>query len=189
MFNFDHVSGDLAISQTIPPHMNKMVDFLRHKQEHVIRGSPSSDKIVVYADDQFINRKLIKVHFQQLNRKESLVDFTNGQEVVSYFQKTLTQLDAGKKKVIQPVSLVLLDINMPILNGHETLKKVKQLFEDLNNSSDPDLPLVMRPMICYLSSVERNVMEQFLTLEEQAEIYLEKPLPKNDLAALINLAI
>ena len=87
------------------------------------------------------------------------------------------------------MSLLLLDINMPVLDGYETLKKVKQLFKDYNKNIDINSPMLLRPMICYLSSIEHQVMNQFLTEEEQAEIYLEKPLPKKDLAALIKLAM
>ena len=36
---------------------------------------------------------------------------------------------------LQPVSLLLLDINMPIVNGMEALKLIKQKFVELNNNA------------------------------------------------------
>ena len=35
-----------------------------------------------------------------------------------------------------PVALLLLDINMPILDGMETLVRVKQMFADYNGSKE-----------------------------------------------------
>ena len=36
-------------------------------------------------------------------------------------------------KPIQPVSLLMLDINMPIVNGLQALKQIKQKYKDLND--------------------------------------------------------
>ena len=172
----------------MPPHMKQLVEFLLYTQECKKEQTTPNARTIAYADDQFINRKLILVQFKEIGLQECLVDFANGQEVVDYFTRILLQLAEERKQVVQPVSLLLLDINMPVLNGHETLKKVKQLFKDFNESSGLNSPLVLRPMICYLSSTENDVMTQFLDEDEQAEIYLEKPLPKSVLAALIKLS-
>ena len=89
---------------------------------------------------------------------------------------------------------------MPILNGLETLKIVKEKFAKINEklngrtasemSSDlPDPPhlKVMRPMICYLSQQDRDVMRHFITESEKADYYLEKPLALRELASLLRL--
>ena len=65
--------------------MDKMVEYLCHTQLYKNNGSRSTNGLVVYADDQFINRKLIQVQFKELECEGSLIDFTNGQEVVDYF--------------------------------------------------------------------------------------------------------
>ena len=64
---------------------------------------------------------------------------------------------------IQPVRLVLLDINMPVLDGFETLKKVKEIF-DAHNARANDIegddsfptprPFVLRPFICLFSQLD-----------------------------------
>ena len=81
----------------------------------------------------------------------------------------------------QPVSLVLLDINMPILNGLETLKLIKEQYSIYNKDK------LVRPMICYLSQMNYTTMRSFICLEEEPDCYLEKPLPFNELSALFEL--
>ena len=166
VFNIDEFRVQIEINQTIPSHMDQLIEFIHHTQQLKKEQKTLGERIVVYADDQFINRKLMLVQWKELKRGESLVDFHNGQEIVDYFEWTLNQISEIRNRVVQPVSLLLLDINMPILNGYDTLKKVKQLFKDFNDKRDPASPLVLRPMICYLSSSEQEVMRQFLTKEE-----------------------
>ena len=43
-------------------------------------------------------------------------------------------VETNFEETIQPVPLVILDINMPILDGLQTAKKIKQMFVDLNDS-------------------------------------------------------
>ena len=60
----------------------------------------------------------------------------DGKEVVEYFEEYFDGLNARDQDIsetpLQPVSLLLLDINMPILHGLETLKLVKEMFERHN---------------------------------------------------------
>ena len=98
----------------------------------------------------------------------------------------------------------MLDINMLILNGLETLEIVKEKFEKINEklnrriaiemafTEDASLPnpphlKVMRPMICYLSQQDRDAMRHFIRESEKAEYYLEKPLALKELASLLRL--
>ena len=58
--------------------------------------------------------------------------FTNGQEVIDFLQNLLAYVQNDDQEESQaprqPVTLVLLDINMPILNGLETMKLIKEMF-------------------------------------------------------------
>lgn len=57
--------------------------------------------------------------------------FLNGSELVQRLQTVLDKIDTGnlgETKDLQPVKLVICDINMPILDGWQTLDKVKELY-------------------------------------------------------------
>ena len=82
--------------------------------------------------------------------------------------------------------MLILDINMPILSGYETCKQVKKLFKVHNETWQQTKPTVMRPLICFLSQ-QPSVMTQLFVDDEQAEIFLEKPLAKNELSALAQI--
>ena len=48
--------------------------------------------------------------------------FSNGQEVITHFEKLLKELDLNKDTtVVQPVSMLILDIDLPGMNGIETM--------------------------------------------------------------------
>ena len=46
---------------------------------------------------------------------------------------------------------------------------------------------VLRPVICYLSQYDRGTMMQFITEQEYADCYLEKPLPFKEFVSLLRL--
>ena len=138
---------------------------------------------IVYADDQYVNRQAFKMAIQDMGFADRLVLCSNGQEVLDYLDKMLEDLTLDQKRTtaFQPVSLLLLDVNMPILHGLDTLPLVKQKFQDANHR----LP-VLRPVICYLTQFDGE-FKQFIREEEEAECYLEKPLSTIELVNLLKL--
>ena len=65
---------------------------------------------------------------QHLGIKSKVNIFSDGQETVEFFERILNSLEYNKRTAdtlnasdtaIQPVSLVVLDINMPMLNGYQ----------------------------------------------------------------------
>ena len=88
-----------------------------------------------------------------------------------------TSIDDSEKKQI--ACLLIMDINLPNLSGNEVLVQIKQLFEGRRH--------LLRPLVCYLSKTAEAVMNQFLLPDEQAEMYLEKPLKRCELEALIKI--
>lgn len=75
--------------------------------------------IVVYADDDSDDLELVQDAFAQYAKNVEVVSFKDGVTALSYLQG-LTKLD--------PLPcLVILDINMPVLNGKEVLVRLRQL--------------------------------------------------------------
>ena len=109
--------------------------------------------------------------------------------------------DINQAKPLQPLKLLLLDINMPIKNGFDTLGEVKRLYEKhnarlqqsnfsplINSRLTNQRLLIMRPLIVFFSQFDRNQFTQFFTEDEQPEFYLEKPLAANQFASLLRIA-
>ena len=87
-----------------------------------------------------------------------------------------------------PVTLLLIDINMPILTGIEALKLIKQNYDKINVSlAEQNRPKLVRPAICYYSQYNKRTMELFMKDDELADFYLEKPVPSEDISALFTL--
>ena len=79
--------------------------------------------------------------------------------------ETMTALNGREALAVlaeKPVDLVLLDINMPVMNGHELCKKIK---------SDPQLSHIPVIMITSLDSKENKIKG----MEAGAEEFLSKP--------------
>ena len=95
------------------------------------------------------------MNLKELGLEGKIITHCDGEEVVEYFDYILDDIDEtdlnSDGTPLQPVSLLMLDINMPILNGLETLKIVKEKFAKINEklygriaveiSSDEDVPL------------------------------------------------
>ena len=73
------------------------------------------------------------MNFQDMGIPEKLKLFSDGKAVADYFESLLNDIESEQEEFcIQPVSLLLLDINMPIENGIEALARIKQAYLRLN---------------------------------------------------------
>ena len=81
--------------------------------------SMEQKSIVLYADDDPEDRELVEEAFQPHKDHVEVIAFPNGMDLLSYV-RNLGPLD--------PVPcLIILDINMPLLNGRETLQQLRQM--------------------------------------------------------------
>ena len=95
-------------------------------QVHGLFDKKNDSGLIIHADDQYINQQSIKINLQDIGLGERFVMRCNGQEVVDFFDELFDGLNlSGSTTPRQPVSLLLLDINMPILTGMETLILIK----------------------------------------------------------------
>jgi CheY-like chemotaxis protein len=75
--------------------------------------------LVLYADDDADDLDLVREAFAQYSNNVDVVSFMDGTTVLSYLQ-SLSPLDP------QPC-LIILDINMPVMNGKEALIKIREM--------------------------------------------------------------
>lgn len=79
----------------------------------------SPKNIVIYADDDTDDIELVEEAFRKYAHNVEVLTFQNGSQALSYL-KNLTDDDLSP-------CLVILDINMPVLNGKEALVRLRQI--------------------------------------------------------------
>ena len=107
---------------------------------------------IALADDDDDDRMLFSEAIEEISIKTKLSLFNHGQELMDYL---------SAPGVVLP-DLIFLDLNMPIKNGMECLKEIRQ------NPNLKDLCIA----IYSTSSSEKDIEETFLN---GANIYLNKP--------------
>ena len=85
-------------------------------------------KHILWADDDIDDLMLMRHVLQDIGEEYNIKEVSNGQEAMDY-------LKAGKKEDDLPC-LIILDMNMPVLNGKETLSLIKK------DEALKDIPLV-----------------------------------------------
>ncbi|HUH42157.1 MAG TPA: response regulator [Sulfurimonas sp.] len=115
----------------------------------------SKELVILAVDDDLINLKLLKSMLMKNPDIKEVIEAKNGEDAVAYIKSR------------KDISLVLLDIIMPIMNGLEVLKVVRS-----------DENIVQIPIIV-LTTDETKKTE---ALELGANSFLMKPIRSNELA-------
>lgn len=103
--------------------------------------------------------------FEECDFKTSIHVARNGKEAVTYLFESCTNA--------QLPDLILLDINLPLLNGHEVLKRIKE------NDKTKHIPVV----ILTTSSASTDIN---LTYANHANSFISKPSEIDDFFQSIN---
>ena len=95
------------------------------------------DGMVMFADDQFVVRQIMQVFFDEIGILDRVIFCKNGEEVVEYFKEFFNglrteNLRSSKPDRQRPVTLLLMDINMPYKSGLEARKEVCEMFDEFN---------------------------------------------------------
>jgi CheY-like chemotaxis protein len=114
----------------------------------------SQKPFILIADDDQEDRYLLHTAFEEIGRSNDIFLVENGLQVFTY-------LDSSMEQTNMP-SLIVLDLNMPILNGMETLLRLKahNLYKDI-------------PVIMFTTSVHEVEKEKCLAIG--AADFIKKP--------------
>jgi two-component system chemotaxis response regulator CheY len=115
---------------------------------------------VLLVDDEAHIRKFVGLILKQLGTPR-LLEAPNGMEAVAIYEK-------------ENPDLVLLDINMPVMDGIETLKKLREI--------DPEALVVMLTSLASRSNIEN-------ALALGATNYIRKDTPKEEIAKALGETI
>lgn len=109
---------------------------------------------ILIADDDQEDRFLLHTAFEEIGRSDDIFLVENGMQVLNYLD------DSARQN--QFPSLIVLDLNMPVLNGIETLTKLK------SDTRYKDIPVII-----YTTSVHE--VEKEKCLEIGAADFIKKP--------------
>jgi len=111
-------------------------------------------KPILIADDDSDDRELILSAFTEILPAEKLEIVTDGSEVLNYLDQVTEENELP--------GLIILDLNMPLLDGFATLKKLKDSIRYRN------IPII-------ILSTSKNMAEMNKCLQLGAADYLTKP--------------
>ena len=115
---------------------------------------------VLLVDDEAHIRKFVGLILKQLGSPR-LLEAPNGQEAVATYQR-------------ENPDLVLLDINMPVMDGIETLKKLREV--------DPECIVIMLTSLASRSNIENAIALG-------ATNYIRKDTPKEEISRALSETI
>lgn len=116
-----------------------------------------TDKTILIAEDEDSNYLYLEAVLQKTGAK--LIWARNGKEAI----------DACKKG--DPVDLVLMDLQMPNINGYQARETIKEIF--------PDTPQIAQTAFAMADDEKRAMDAGF-------DAYISKPIRKNNLLALVS---
>jgi PAS domain S-box-containing protein len=126
-------------------------------------NAPTKSKLrILLAEDNLVNQKVALKQLQSLGYKADVV--ANGKEVLQLLEKI-------------PYDLILMDCQMPILDGLETTKEIHRWQEDT-------FALRRRPVVIAMTANAMKEDEQ-MCLNAGMDDYLSKPVFKEKLAATL----
>ena len=120
---------------------------------------------VLIVDDDLANRMVMQSFMREKASRISMA--ANGEEAIQAFSTALDEQD--------PYTLILMDIMMPVMDGHEALKTIRNL------EKDHGVPLGSEVKVIMVSCLEdqKNVCQAFF--HGMATCYLTKPLSREGL--------
>lgn len=101
---------------------------------------------VLLVDDDDISNYLTEVLIQKLDFSGDIEVYKNGEEALNYIRECFH----NQSENVCP-ELVILDINMPVMDGFEFLEE----FEKLQKNNNRDIPVVMLTTSNYNNDIQK----------------------------------
>jgi two-component system chemotaxis response regulator CheY len=151
---------------------DKRIESERRENNHdrrVRRSSDGSKLKVLIADDEIVCRKRLEVVLRDHCELESAC---NGQEAVEIFKREL--------QTENPFELIILDIDMPVMGGHQALRTIRQYERAKFIHGRDGVKIVM-------ASSQTDSDHIFGAFRDGCEAYVVKPAGDNLLEAMVKL--
>lgn len=140
----------------IPFNEIENIELGQNKKTSLPMKNTDLKKTVLIAEDENFNYLLFEEYLKDFNF--NIIHAENGQIAINEFQKN------------PKIDLILMDIKMPIIDGYEATKIIKQL--------NPNVPVIALTAYALAGDMEKAI-------ENQCDAYLAKPIKKKDLIELI----
>ncbi len=134
--------------------------------------------IILVADDQYMNLEALKINLQEINKIKKSEFYVNGQEVIDRVKEVLTQ----PNKLARPIQALLLDFQMPVKNGIQTVQAIKRMYESIKNEEGRNL---LEPNYIFLSAHIANLSFQNHCKTIGVEYFFEKPVSPDKLNLML----
>ena len=107
--------------------------------------------IILVADDQYMNLEALKINLQEINKIKKTEFYVNGQEIID---RVLEVLTTETTILVRPIQALLLDFQMPVKNGIQTVQAIKRIYQSINDNEDRNL---VEPNYIFLSAHIANL--------------------------------
>ncbi|MCF6332939.1 MAG: ATP-binding protein, partial [Draconibacterium sp.] len=141
---------------TIPVEKPESVSLPSLEGEEAETIADSKTIIILIVEDDLMSFKFIEVVLNKLEIK--FIWAQNGEEAIRMCKEN------------KDIDLVLMDINMPLLNGYAATKEIKQM--------RPGLPIIAQTAVAIAGDREKSI-------EAGCDDYITKPIKKDELIAMI----
>jgi CheY-like chemotaxis protein len=127
---------------------------------------------ILITDDDEDDRFLIRKALEENGVKNQIRFLGDGQELIDYLNEHLKSASSGQPRTMP--CLILLDLNMPRMDGHAALKIVK------GHDQLKEIPVV-------ILSNSKSPQDVSVSYQEGANSFFTKPLDYKDLVGLMDL--
>jgi CheY-like chemotaxis protein len=133
-------------------------------------------KNIVLVDDDSISNTMNEMVIKEMGVAEEVVTCKNGQEALQFVEKSFAHHSKEGDRPADTTNLILLDLNMPGMDGFEFLEE----FSKLKKADRESTPIVI---ILSSSSHEQDVEK---AINYKISGYLTKPLTQAKIKAIVD---